>query len=85
MIEKFINFKKRKRILAVIGFLVLVIAFLLIWQLGGINMTGPPSQKVGNLENIEKSIAVLPFKYLSADESKKYLSEGVMDVITSQM
>jgi adenylate cyclase len=37
------------------------------------------------MEEVEKSIAVLPFKYLSEDESKQYLSEGVMDAITSKL
>jgi len=34
---------------------------------------------------LDKSIAVLPFEYLSEDASKAYLSDGVMDAITSHL
>ena len=33
------------------------------------------------IENIDRSIAVLPFKYLSDDQEKKYLADGVMEAI----
>jgi len=38
-----------------------------------------------NKEILEKSIAVLPLKYLSADPDKEYLANGVLDAITGHL
>jgi adenylate cyclase len=36
-------------------------------------------------EELDKSIAVLPFDYLSEEKDKQYLADGVMDAITSNL
>lgn len=54
------------------GLLILVIAVALV------HLIGIKKSTVGDLE---KSIAVLPFKGLSTDPEKQYLADGVMDAI----
>ena len=36
-------------------------------------------------DNLEKSIAVLPLQYLSEDQSKQYIADGVLDAITGHL
>lgn len=55
--------------------LVIVIGVFMIWY----NL--PKKQA----EELEKSIAVLPLDYLSEDQSKQYLADGVMDAITGHL
>jgi len=38
-----------------------------------------------NSNNLEKSIAVLPLQYLSEDQSKQYIADGVLDAITGHL
>jgi class 3 adenylate cyclase/TolB-like protein/Tfp pilus assembly protein PilF len=38
-----------------------------------------------DLDDLEKSIAVLPFKYLSEDQSKQYIADGMLDAITGHL
>jgi len=55
--------------------IVVLIAILIIW------LINPFQDKI----ELEKSIAVLPFKYLSEDQSKQYLADGVLDAITGHL
>jgi TolB-like protein/Tfp pilus assembly protein PilF len=36
-------------------------------------------------DNLEKSIAVLPFKYLSEDQNRQYIADGMLDAITGHL
>ena len=56
------------------GFILLIIAILLFFT--DIFKSGKKS------EEVEKSIAVLPFKLLSDEPDKQYLADGMMDAIT---
>jgi len=38
-----------------------------------------------DLDKLEKSIAVLPLQYLSEDQSKQYIADGVLDAITGHL
>ena len=42
--------------------------------------TKDPSQ-----DNLEKSVAVLPLQYLSEDQSKQYIADGILDAITGHL
>lgn len=64
-----------KRVTAIITVSALVLAFLI---LGLIFI--PKWSRSGN--QVEKSIAVLPFKLLSDEPDKQYLADGMMDAIT---
>ena len=57
------------------GLVVVALSILIVWKV-------IPSKPAVELE---KSIAVLPFKYLSQDQSRLYMCDGVMDVITSHL
>ncbi len=41
--------------------------------------------KKTDLDELEKSIAVLPLNYLSEDPSKKYINDGILDAITGHL
>jgi TolB-like protein/Tfp pilus assembly protein PilF len=55
--------------------LVIMIGVFMIWY----NLPEKP------VEELDKSIAVLPLDYLSEDQDKEYLADGVMDAITSHL
>jgi TolB-like protein/class 3 adenylate cyclase/Flp pilus assembly protein TadD len=57
------------------GFAIAIIAVVLIWKF-------IPAKKEVELD---KSIAVLPLKSLSADPEKQYLADGVTDAITGHL
>ena len=57
------------------GILVSILVILFIWK-------SIPIKKVIELE---KSIAILPFNYLSQEKDKQYLADGLMDAITSNL
>jgi TolB-like protein len=76
--------KRRKTMIVVLGFFILIIASISIWQFSNDDQTKKPSANQIADDEV-KSIAVLPFKYMGGDEQKQYLSEGVMDVITSHL
>jgi len=68
-----VKIKRRKVILAlIIGIIILIPLTIFL-----IDKT--TRAKATNAK--EKSIAILPFKYLSDDSSKQYLADGVMDAI----
>ena len=58
-----------------IGLMAVLLAMLLIWKL-------MPANKAAE---VEKSIAVLPFDYLSEEGNKQHLADGVMDAITRNL
>jgi len=53
---------------------ILIVGLLLFNILGG-------RKQAEDISDLEKSIAVLPFKSLSADPDKQYLADGAMDAI----
>ena len=57
------------------GLVVIVFAILSIWKFAAINETA----------ELDKSIAVLPFEYLSEEANKQHLADGVMDAITRNL
>ena len=57
------------------GLTIVMIAILLFWKLY-------PIEKIIELE---KSIAVLPLEYLSANPDNEYLANGVLDAITGHL
>ncbi|MCK5372373.1 MAG: hypothetical protein KAQ62_27615, partial [Cyclobacteriaceae bacterium] len=65
----------RKPYYLLAGLIVLVIAVLLVWK-------SKPSKEVVELE---KSIAVLPFKNLSINQEDQYLADGMMDAILTHL
>ena len=70
------NLKIPKRTYFILaGLAIVVVIFLFIWK------SFPIKQAI----ELEKSIAVLPFKYLSEDQGKQYLADGVMDAITGHL
>src|SRR4030042_3756108 len=70
--------KKRLIFLSSGILLVVVIAFVVLFVFGVIG--GKKETK-----EIEKSIAVLPFENLSTDEDQAWFSDGITDVIISQL
>jgi TolB-like protein/Tfp pilus assembly protein PilF len=64
------------------GIIVVLIA-ITIWQL---QFSDEPSQDVeGTMVQVDKSIAVLPFKNLSEDQSNQHFSDGVMEGILNHL
>ena len=74
--EKPFKKKTNKRAFYIIGGLFVVIAAILIWQF-------LPSKKTVPLipEEVDKSIAVLPFTDMSPNKDQRYFSDGIMDEI----
>ena len=58
-----------------IGLLTIVIIILLIWNY-------PPTR---SLEDLQKSIAVLPFRNLTGDTQQEYMSDGLTDEIINHL
>jgi len=65
------------KIASYISFLVIV-AFIVFSLVGN-------NKKSFDISKLERSIAVLPLKYLSADPDKEYLANGVLDAITGHL
>ncbi len=65
------------KIASYISFLVIV-AFVVFYLVGN-------NKKSFDISKLEKSIAVLPLKYLSEDPNKQYLADGVLDAITQHL
>jgi len=57
------------------GLMAIIVAILIIWKFI------PFKEKV----ELEKSIAILPLDYLSEDQSKQYLADGVLNAITGHL
>lgn len=73
--------RKLKRIirsLQVITIISILTALFIIYLKFG-------NDKSTDIKNLEKSIAVLPFKYLSEDQSKQYVADGMLDAITGHL
>ena len=65
------------KIASYISFLVIV-AFVIFYLVGN-------NKKSFDISKLEKSIAVLPLKYLSEDPNKQYLADGVLDAIIQHL
>ena len=65
------------KIASYISFLVIV-AFVTFYLVGN-------NKKSFDISKLEKSIAVLPLKYLSEDPNKQYLADGVLDAIIQHL
>jgi TolB-like protein/Tfp pilus assembly protein PilF len=73
--------KKRKSTLLIrlsVGITILFAALIIVYLKFGTDKNRYP-------RNLEKSIAVLPLGYLSEDQSKQYIAEGVLDAITGHL
>jgi len=68
--------KSKKRLIFLLSGILLVVAIIVV-ALFLFNIVGGGKQT----KEIEKSIAVLPFKSLSDDPEKQYLADGMMDAI----
>jgi TolB-like protein/class 3 adenylate cyclase len=71
--------KKRNPYLVASGIIILLLVAILIWLKLPINS----SPKID--PNVEKSIAILPFKNLSDDQSNQYFCDGVMEGILNNL
>jgi len=67
-----------KRFLPVIAITSIIAALLFGYLRFG-------TEKDPSQENLEKSIAVLPLQYLSEDQSKQYIADGILDAITGHL
>jgi TolB-like protein len=80
--QKLIPGKKKKITFLISGLalaIFIIVGAILIFQNIG-------SKKAGtDLTNLEKSIAVLPFENLSTDNEQSWFSEGITDIIISQL
>jgi len=70
-----IHKSKKRLILLLSGILVIVV--IIVTALFVFNIIGGEIQS----KEIDKSIAVLPFKSLSDDPEKQYLADGMMDAV----
>ena len=68
----------KKRLIVILSGLVLLIVIVVAALLFS-NIIGSGKE----IKEIEKSIAVLPFKLLSDEPDKQYLADGMMDAITA--
>ena len=66
------------RLSIVLTIITIVAALLFVFLKFG--TTKDPGQ-----DNLEKSIAVLPLQYLSEDQSKQYIADGILDAITGHL
>lgn len=69
------NGSTKKPYFMLVGLVVVVLTILIVWHI-------IPSKPTVELE---KSIAVLPFEYLSEAQNKRYLADGVVDAITGHL
>jgi len=71
-LKKKISVKSKKIIAAILGVLVLVFILYIVW--------------FGKADSVEqKSITVLPFENLNADQQNAYISDGITEDITVQL
>jgi len=79
-----INKKRSKLLLFTITSLSLILitmlSFLLIMKI-----KGNDSYVINRVIKIDRSIAVLPFKYLSEDKSNQYIADGIMEDILNRL
>ncbi len=73
---------KKRLIITITG--LLLISIIIVVALAVFNVIGG-GDKAGNLTEIERSIAVLPFENLSSDEQQAWFSDGITDVIINQL
>jgi TolB-like protein len=76
--------KKQKKRMILLAFGFILVAAVVIAILFVFNNIGKKEQSE-DLTNLEKSIAVLPFENLSSDEEQAWFSDGITDVIISQL
>jgi tetratricopeptide (TPR) repeat protein len=78
------DFQRKKKGKKIIYSLIAVIIFILIASM--VIWNNPlKKQFFSSKFNSDKSIAVLPFNYLSEDQSKQYLADGILDFITGHL
>ncbi|MFC2126352.1 adenylate/guanylate cyclase domain-containing protein [Bacteroidota bacterium] len=77
------RFSRRLLYYAIAG-LVVVISIILIWQFMPTVESGRSSPEETVVE-IDRSIAILPFRSLSDDPEKQYLADGVMEAILTNL
>ena len=75
-VKKSIQIPKKRLIVILSGLIVFIVIVFAVLFLTNIIGSGKPTK------DIEKSIAVLPFKLLSDEPGKQYLADGMMDAIT---
>jgi len=75
--------KSKKRLILLLSGLALVVA-IVVAAFFIFNIIGKKEQ-AEDLTKLEKSIAVLPFENLSSDEEQAWFSDGITDVIISQL
>jgi TolB-like protein len=75
--------KSKKRLIILLSGLTLVIVIVVV-ALFVFNIIGE-RERAEDLTKLEKSIAVLPFENLSNDEEQAWFSDGITDVIISQL
>ncbi|MCK5367594.1 MAG: adenylate/guanylate cyclase domain-containing protein, partial [Cyclobacteriaceae bacterium] len=68
----------------IVGGLVVVIAAILIWQFIPNKEAGKPTPEETVVE-MDRSIAVLPFKNLSPEEENQYFCDGIMEGILNHL
>jgi len=66
------------RFLPVIAIITVIAAILFGFLKFGTKKNSTP-------DNLEKSLAVLPLQYLSEDQSKQYIADGILDAITGHL
>ena len=75
----------RKGVLIGAGAILLILLALVFYQYQS-NESSTPAQTISEVETeIDKSIAVLPLKYLSANQEKKYWADGITEALTSHL
>jgi TolB-like protein len=77
------NQKPKKRLVLILSGLALVI-IIVVAALFVFNIMGE-KERTEDLTKLEKSIAVLPFENLSSDEEQAWFSDGITDIIISQL
>ena len=75
--------KKRKSTIQKVVLMALVVAIVLLLVNSLIDHLSDNKPEPGKIK--DKSIAVLPFDYLSQEADKQYLADGVMEAITSNL
>jgi TolB-like protein/Tfp pilus assembly protein PilF len=73
-----VTFGLKKALLPILGFLLLVIAVIVVWQIFANKETAPAALA-------KKSIAVLPFEDLSQAKNNEYLCDGISDTLINAL
>jgi len=79
-IQKPANWRKPV-LIALLGVVIVALAYLFY----SYPFKGKPDVELADSQVMDKSIAVLPLDYLSEDQNKQYLADGVMDAITGNL